>query len=1212
MKINTNFQLQTYNGITYGGFKMKGITNYLAAREDVQSVIEGITSGLNEQLVAGVSGSARSLVISAIQNAKHKKTLVITHQLVHAQQLYDDLSELLDSSKLFLYPVNELIATEMVISSPELRAERIRSLVEFLHRDDGILIAPVAALKRMLPPRNYWETYRLTFSVGEQIDLKTYIQSLFDMGYDRVDMVTSPAEFSVRGGIIDVYPVTENHPFRIELFDDEVDSIRYFDANTQRSLENTSTATIVPARELLVTKEDMLRAANLLEQNLAQSLKRMKASQEKDKLTETIQHDIEMLQSTEKFQEMYKYSELFYETPYSLLDYLGSDSLVIIDDLNRIQEAATNLDMEEAETHTVLLEERQLLPNSSFSFDWPTIKGKITQQRIYLSLFLRHITGTQPENIVNLSSRAMQEFHGQMNLFKNELARWEKADYSTVIVVNNIQRAEKVRSILHDYGMEFTVQEETKLPLIRPVITIGNINSGIELPLHRIAIVTEQELFKKKQTRPRRSSNISNAERIKNYQELKVGDYVVHRNHGIGKYIGIETLEVTNLHKDYLLIQYAGDDKLYVPVDQIALVQKYVGSEGKEPRMYKLGGTEWQKVKRRVQSSVEDIADELIKLYAEREAQKGYAFEKDSELQREFELSFPYEETEDQLRCIEEIKQDMESQKPMDRLLCGDVGYGKTEVALRAIFKAVSEGKQAAFLVPTTILAQQHFQTMQERFQDYPLEIGLLSRFRTAKQQRETIDGLKKGIVDIVVGTHRLLSKDIDFKDLGILVVDEEQRFGVKHKEKIKQMKTNVDVLTLTATPIPRTLHMSMLGIRDLSVIETPPENRFPVQTYVIEYNRAFVKEAIERELARGGQVFVLYNRIEHIEKVARELDDLVEHARIQVAHGRMKESELEDVMLSFLEGESDVLVSTTIIETGVDIPNVNTLIVIDADHMGLSQLYQLRGRVGRSNRIAYAYFTYRKGKILTEVSEKRLQAIKEFTELGSGFKIAMRDLSIRGAGNLLGAEQHGFIDSVGFDLYSQMLKEAIDSRKEKKPIEAVQPFTPELQLTVDAYIPDTYIEDERQKFEIYKRFQQFDSQAEMADFQDELIDRFGEYPPEVERLFLVSSLKMVAKREKVEEIIEKGNRIDLTVAEERSLLIDGAKLFQLANTFGRNVQLGTKGNKLKVSFRWRNETSKERYETVSNFIERLQEVNIDDIDSKSESTSSVENVKTV
>lgn len=1174
---------------------MRAFANYLFEKEDVQSIIAGLSSGMKEQLVAGVSGTSRSLFLAALKKGIKKKSILVTHQLIHAQQLYDDLIELSDDSNIFLYPVNEFIASEMVISSPEIQSERIRALTSWLKSENGILIAPIAALKRMLPPKHYWEKYSTKLLVGDTLDVETFIHTLFDLGYERVDKVSAPGEYSVRGGIIDIYPVTEKDPYRIELFDDEIDSIRYFDADTQRSLHNVEVAEINPARILLATKQDMLRAANKLEQALTKVTTKMKASEEKDKLIETINHDLAMLESAEKFQEMYKYSELFYDEAYSLLDYLPDDGLLFIDEFNRVQEAAMNLDMEEASIIEVLLEKQELLPNINLSFDWVTIRNKMKQRRIYLSLFLRHIASTNPENIVNLSSRPMQEFHGQLNVFQSELSRWQKANYSVVIVVSNMQRAKKVQSILHDYDMEFTISEAITLPVVKPTIIVGQLHAGAELPLHRIAIVTDQELFKKKQMRVHRRSNISNAERIKNYQELKVGDYVVHRNHGIGKYVGIETLEVGNMHKDYLLIQYAGDDKLYVPIDQIDLVQKYVGSEGKEPRMYKLGGSEWKKVKRKVQSSVEDIADELIKLYAEREAKQGYAFERDSELQKEFELSFAYEETEDQLRCIEEIKRDMESPKPMDRLLCGDVGYGKTEVAIRAIFKAVSEGKQAAILVPTTILAQQHFQTMQERFQDYPIEIGLLSRFRTAKQQRETIAGLKNGTVDIVIGTHRLLSKDIGFKDLGLLVVDEEQRFGVKHKEKIKQLKTNIDVLTLTATPIPRTLHMSMLGIRDLSVIETPPENRFPVQTYVLEYNPAFVKEAIERELARGGQVFVLYNRVENIEKVAREIDSLVESARVSIAHGRMKETELENVMLSFLDGESDVLVSTTIIETGVDIPNVNTLIVIDADHMGLSQLYQLRGRVGRSNRIAYAYFTYRKGKVLTEVSEKRLQAIKEFTELGSGFKIAMRDLSIRGAGNLLGSEQHGFIDSVGFDLYSQMLKEAIDARKFGKPIEAVKPFHPELSLQIDAYIPEMYIEDEKQKFEMYKRFQSAETKADLEELQDEMIDRFGDYPKEVEGLFYVTELKMAATKEYVEEIVETGRKIECLVSEKRSLLMDGAKLFQLANNFEHNVQLGTAGNKLKFSFQFKTDAKSERYDIVRRFIERLPEANLDE-----------------
>ncbi|HZH60669.1 MAG TPA: transcription-repair coupling factor, partial [Metabacillus sp.] len=576
------------------------------------------------------------------------------------------------------------------------------------------------------------------------------------------------------------------------------------------------------------------------------------------------------------------------------------------------------------------------------------------------------------------------------------------------------------------------------------------------------------------------------------------------------------------------------------------------------------GGNDWRRVKKKVESSVQDIADDLIKLYAEREASEGFAFSPDGEMQKEFELAFPYQETEDQIRSIAEIKKDMERLRPMDRLLCGDVGYGKTEVAIRAAFKAIADGKQVALLVPTTILAQQHYETVRERFQDYPINVGLLSRFRTRKEINETTKGLSNGTVDMVIGTHRLLSKDIKYKDLGLLIIDEEQRFGVTHKEKIKQLKANVDVLTLTATPIPRTLHMSMLGVRDLSVIETPPENRFPVQTYVVEYNGALVREAIEREMARGGQVFFLYNRVEDIDRKAEEISMLVPDARVTFAHGKMTENELESVMLSFLEGEYDVLVSTTIIETGVDIPNVNTLIVNDADKMGLSQLYQLRGRVGRSNRVAYAYFTYRKDKVLTEVAEKRLQAIKEFTELGSGFKIAMRDLSIRGAGNLLGAQQHGFIDSVGFDLYSQMLKEAIEERQIDKPKQ--KRIDVEIDLQVDAYLPQTYITDGRQKIDMYKRFRSITELQELEELQEEMIDRFGEYPVEVEYLFKIAKIKVFAIQERVELIKQDKETIIMLIEDEASNQIDGQKLFDLSNKYPRIVGLGMEGSRLKLT----------------------------------------------
>ncbi|GAA0609068.1 transcription-repair coupling factor [Virgibacillus siamensis] len=1171
---------------------MKGIHDFLQSKEDIESIIDGISGGLNEQMVAGLSGSARSLLVSVLNESVKKPILLVTHQLAQAQQLYDDLVELAGEEDVHLYPVNELIASEIAIASPELKSQRIEALTAWSQKKQGILIAPVAALKRILPPTSYWGNYQLDFTYGEEIQLGDYLASLVDMGYERTEMVSAPGEFSRRGGIIDIYPVTETHPVRIELFGEEIDSIRFFDVESQRSLDKQTKVSVGPADELLLTEEDLVSAAQRIEEALAESLKKLKGNEAKEALIDVIEQDIERMKNLEHFQEMYKYIGFLYENPASLLDYLPKNGLIVMDEMSRVHETALNLDTEEAEWYSNLLETNKMVRNSRFSFNWNEVQENMQQQRLYMSVFLRHIPNTQPQNIVNLSARSMQEFHGQMNLFKNELNRWEKGDFSVIVLAPNEKRAEKIHSIFLDYDIESVVMKDPEFPASMPVITAGNLSSGIEFPMHKLVIITENELFKSKTKRPRKKQKLSNAERIKNYQELKVGDYVVHASHGIGKYLGIETLEVNGLHKDYMLIKYSGDDKLFVPIDQIDLVQKFVGSEGKEPKLYKLGGSEWIKVKRKVQSSVEDIADDLIKLYAEREARKGYAFSEDTEMQREFEAAFPYQETEDQLRCIEEIKQDMERERPMDRLLCGDVGYGKTEVAIRAAFKAVADGKQVAFLVPTTILAQQHYETIRERFQDHAVNIGLLSRFRTRKQQKETLEGLKKGLVDIVIGTHRILSKDVQYRELGLLVVDEEQRFGVKHKEKIKQLKSNVDVLTLTATPIPRTLHMSMLGVRDLSVIETPPENRFPIQTYVMDYNPIFMRDAIDREMARGGQVFFLHNRVEDIDKAARDLGMLVDNARIAVAHGQMNETELENIIFAFLEGEFDVLVSTTIIETGVDIPNVNTLIVNNADRMGLSQLYQLRGRVGRSNRVAYAYFTYQRDKVLTEIAEKRLEAIKQFTELGSGFKIAMRDLSIRGAGNLLGAQQHGFIDSVGFDMYSQMLKDAIDARKHGKELDDIKPFEPELTLSLDAYIPDAYIQDEKQKIDMYKQFQTITSDGDVEDLRDELIDRFGDYPTEVENLFIVSSLKRYAKEQRVESIHEKNKKLELLVDENRSQQIDGSKLFELANSFGRGFQLGTEGNKLKVVYKWTPDTKLQRYNILEEFLGQMHQIN--------------------
>ncbi|AGK51836.1 transcription-repair coupling factor [Bacillus sp. 1NLA3E] len=1143
---------------------MEGLKSVISRQEDVQSVIAGVDEGLKEQLIAGLSGSARTVFLASVYEKTKRPLLIITPNLLQAQKIYDDITNILGESDVYLYPANELIAAELSIASPELKAQRIEAMNHWVRGESGVIIVPVAGLRKILPPKNLWKSYQISLKTGEEVDLDALLNKLVNMGYVRAEMVSAPGEFSVRGGILDIYSLTESDPIRIELFDTEIDSIRTFSLEDQRSKAKQKEVKIGPATEMLFETEHFESLIEKIETGLAKSMKTVKQEKIKTLLAQNIGYELEQLRMGQKPEQVFKYLSFAYGDASSLLDYLPTNGIIFVDEISRVQEMNDSLEKEEAEWYTSLLGEGKILHDVKISHQLLPLLHKSAHSVSYMSLFLRHVPNTNPQNIINVSCKQMQNFHGQMHVLKTETERWAKGKNTVLFLGTDKERVGKLQSVLEDYGIEAVVLKKDQ-PLLpgKIQITEGNLHTGFELPIQKLAVITEEELFNKRTKKTPRRQKLSNAERIKSYSELRVGDYVVHVNHGIGKYLGIETLVINGVHKDYLHIRYQGSDKLYVPVEQIDLVQKYVGSEGKEPKIYKLGGTDWKRVKKKVESSVQDIADDLIKLYAEREAAKGHSFSPDGDMQRDFEMAFPYQETEDQIRSINEIKKDMEKERPMDRLLCGDVGYGKTEVAIRAGFKAIADGKQVAFLVPTTILAQQHYETMRERFQDYPIKIGLLSRFRTRKEQLETIKGLKAGTVDIVVGTHRLLSKDIIYRDIGLLIIDEEQRFGVTHKEKIKQLKTNVDVLTLTATPIPRTLHMSMLGVRDLSVIETPPENRFPVQTYVMEYNGGLVREAIERELARDGQVYFLYNRVEDIERKVEEISMLVPDARVVCAHGQMSENELESVMLGFLEGEYDVLVSTTIIETGVDIPNVNTLIVFDADRMGLSQLYQLRGRVGRSNRVAYAYFTYRKDKVLTEVAEKRLQAIKEFTELGSGFKIAMRDLSIRGAGNLLGAEQHGFIDSVGFDLYSQMLKEAIEARK--SDINLDEAPTLEIDVEVDAYIPDAYIGDGHQKIEMYKRFRSLTALEELEELQEEMIDRFGEYPEEVAYLFQIAELKVYAQLSKVELIKQVKQEVTIILSEQGSAGIDMKKIVQISSKYGRMVGMGQDGKKFKL-----------------------------------------------
>ncbi len=1167
---------------------METILNRFSTSKEYKSIITGLDLKMKDQLITGLSGSAKLVMLATLFKETNRTIILVTHNLLQGQKLYDDLRELVEEASLFLYPANELTLTEIEAQSPETLSQRINVLQNLANDIAGIYIIPYMGLSKFLPSKKLFKDSVINIRVGDEINLEQLLNTLVLLGYERSDIVERRGEFSLRGGIIDIYPLISENPLRIELFDVEVDSIRTFNIASQRSIIKLEQTMIPPAREIIATKESYQQVAGKVEDFLKEQLSKVKDASVKEKLLQHISWEIEQLKEGTFFNGLYKYLSILYDKQYSMLDYMNKDSILVFDEGNRILEVSKQLEKEVNEWKTSLLKHGEILPQIELYQTYVDIITSNKNQMLHLTLFLRQIPHSSPENIVNFVTRNMQNFHGQMNVLKSELERWKKSDTSVVFLAADQERAKRLQRVFYDYAMEVDiVGENVDVLTNRPIILQGNLQIGFEIANIKLAIITEGEVFTQKQRKAKKLTEQNNAERIKSYTDLRVGDYVVHINHGIGRYLGIDTLEINGIHKDYLHIKYAGNDKLYVPIEQIDLVQKYVGGEEKEPKVYSLGGNEWSKIKSKVKSSVQDIAQDLIKLYAKRQATKGFKFSRDTEYQQEFEALFPYNETQDQLRAIKEIKVDMEKERPMDRLLVGDVGYGKTEVAIRAAFKAAMAGKQVAVLVPTTILAQQHFETFKERFSEYPIRIEVISRFRSKKEQNTVIKGIKEGIVDIVIGTHRLLSKDVVFHDLGLLIVDEEQRFGVKHKERLKEIKTNVDVLTLTATPIPRTLHMSMLGVRDLSVIETPPENRFPVQTYVVEYSGALVREAIERELARGGQIYFLYNQVKSIQQMADQISMLVPDARVAIAHGQMAENELERIMLDFLEGEYDVLVSTTIIETGVDIPNVNTLIIYDADKMGLSQLYQLRGRVGRSNRIAYAYFTYQRDKVLTEVAEKRLHAIKEFTELGSGFKIAMRDLAIRGAGNLLGAEQHGFIASVGFDLYNQMLKEAIDELKGN--VKEKQPFESQIEMEIDAYLPSDYIQDAMQKIEMYKKFTNVKTIQQSFDLEEELEDRFGEIPSPVWNLLAVARIKAYALQYQMESISQKGNELQIKVAPEQNQVIDGYKLFQIAGEFNQRIKLSS-GHHIGVKINIKNLTEEQVLSLLENFLKRYQE----------------------
>ncbi|MEB3376825.1 transcription-repair coupling factor [Pediococcus pentosaceus] len=1161
------------------------INEIFASDSGVTTVVDALQKG-TRQLVTGLLEPAKQLFLSTIIETKSAPILYVTDSLARAEHVYNLFKEEQSEIDTYWFPAEEIIAAEVATSSPNYRTARIQFLSALATSKTGIFITSTSGLRRLVPePKDVIEA-RITLEVGAEYEFQTLISDLNALGYQRVEQVEKKGEFAVRGSVVDIFPLNQDDPIRMDFFDIEIDSLRTFDQATQRSIENIEKIEVLPATDLIINETKLNQAIKTMNNELAQAQKKL-SEENFEALQQNINEVIERWKHHQLIQEDTMYAKQLYAAKTSLLDYLTKGTLVL-DDYPRILDAETDIENNEASWIVDQLKNNVLLDNESFGVDIRTLIKKKSVPQLFLSMFQKGMGRLKFDQLTEITTRAVQDFFGQMPVLKGEVERWLARKQTVLIFANSKERQGKITEVLHDFEIAAQKVNADRIQMAAVNIIGQSFPQGFDMPSTKLVVLTEKELFAKVPKKRPRQQHVENAERLKSYTELKTGDYVVHVNHGIGKFMGMTTMEVDGVHQDYMTIQYKGSGQLFIPVTQLNLVQKYVAVEGKSPKLNKLGGSDWAKTKKNVASKIEDIADDLIELYAKREAEKGFAFKPDDSYQRQFDNDFPYTETPDQLRSIEEIKKDMERERPMDRLLVGDVGYGKTEVALRAAFKAVESGKQVAILVPTTILAQQHFDTMNERFEGYPIATGILSRFQTGAQVKETLEGLKDGSVDVIVGTHRLLSKDVEFKDLGLLVIDEEQRFGVKHKERIKELKSQVDVLTLTATPIPRTLNMSMIGVRDLSVIETPPTNRYPIQTYVMEENAGAIREGIMREMRRNGQVFYLHNRVQDIEKVVAEIEALVPEARVGYIHGQMTEKQLEDILFEFIAGEYDVLVTTTIIETGIDIPNANTLFVENADHMGLSQLYQLRGRIGRSSRVAYAYFLYQKNRVLTELGEKRLEAIKDFTELGSGFKIAMRDLSIRGAGNLLGKQQHGFIDSVGYDLYSQMLADAVKKKQGKK---VKRRSDSEISLGIEGFLPSSYIEDEQQKIEFYKRLRQANSHEEVVDIQDDMLDRFGDYPAEVDNLLQITDLKIIADQVQVERITRKDGILTVTMTRAASQKLTGEQIFEALSVTRLRATVAESDAKMHIKLVIQPRmTQKDWFTQLFNYIEKLKE----------------------
>ncbi len=1170
---------------------MNGLLKHIANTTEYASLLKALNAGQKQQQVFGLTGAQRNLLAAALVKDACPAALIITAGESEAGQVWDDLTALLPGVRVEQFPVYELLPYHVLAHGKEVLAGRLAVLEGLCDSRPMVVVAPVEALMRRLSPPGVFRKMRRKLKVGDRVEPGELARSLVTMGYERVDLVESPGHFSTRGGIVDIFPPTRPLPVRLEFFDDEVDSIRVFEVGSQRSGEKLGQVVISPAREFVVAEDKWPVGRGAVKAEYRVQMRKLARSGDPSSLRFLEEHFgrlTSMLDDKVYFQGLELFLPYFYPEKTSLLDYLPGEAPVFIYEPGKIREVVQSIQRERVETYSDLLTRGKVLPGQLKGYlDWEEIyDGLAARQAIYFSFMPRQAPFVRPQNIVNFTAKSMNSFMGRTGMIAGEIKNWRRNGNAVVLLVTGTDRARHLLDSLREEKLEVYYMStlKNKVQAGSVVITHGQLSSGFELVNARLVVITEEEIFGRRKRR-RREPKVEGAGRLEPFTDLKVGDYVVHVNHGIGRYQGIVPLEIGNVRKEYLLIKYAGEDKLYVPTDQVGMLQKYLGADVDAPKLSKLGGAEWNRVKSRVREAVRDMAKELLELYAARETAQGYAYGPDTVWQKEFEDSFPYEETPDQIKAIQEVKRDMESPRPMDRLLCGDVGYGKTEVALRAAFKAVMEGKQVAVLVPTTILAQQHYNTFRERFARYPVRVEMLSRFRTPREQRDIIRDLKEGRIDIVIGTHRLVQDDIAFKDLGLLVVDEEQRFGVAHKEKLKQIRKTVDVLTLTATPIPRTLHMSLVGVRDTSLLETPPENRFPVQTYVVEEDPVLIREAIRRELNRDGQVYFVHNRVADLDRVANWLKSLVPEARIVSAHGQMREEELEQIMLDFIDYEYDILVCTTIIESGLDIPNVNTLIVKEANNFGLAQLYQLRGRVGRSNRLAYAYLTFRKDRALNEVAEKRMAAIREFTEFGSGYKIAMRDLEIRGAGNLLGAEQHGHIAAVGFDLYCRLLEEAVREARGQKVEQVVETV---VELPVDAYIPEKYIPDTNQKVELYRRIASLRQVDEIPELEEELVDRFGDIPPPVENLLRVARIRVMAGKIGIKSISKQTGFFRLVFSSGHSLT--GEKLVEVGERYRHRVKFSNSDNEFEIRLKYREagRTVEEQLGELERFLEVL------------------------